>query len=289
MVAVGVPTIDKRKRIPQKAIDQVVEQIVENFQPQKIILFGSYARGNPRPESDVDMLVVMDTPLREIEQSLEIYRRLNVMFGLDLIVYTPKHLQERLKMHDWFLIDVVKEGKVVYIIPTVINCHSGEGGKSVRKIVEHERGKHNDTKTTRGIGAGTGTKTAKRGAGATGAGTGAERKTAKSGTGATGAGTGGETKTATTGTGATGAGTGAETKTATTGTGATGAGTGTETKTAETRTATEKIGKAAASPILIYQGGEQVPEGVRRKQRNERGGDLRVKSLPPRGIIVLVS
>ena len=57
MVAVEVPTIDKRKRIPQEAIDQVVEQIVEKFKPQKIILFGSYARGNPRPESDVDMLV----------------------------------------------------------------------------------------------------------------------------------------------------------------------------------------------------------------------------------------
>ena len=66
MIAVKVPTIDKRKRIPQKAIDQVVEQIVEKFKPQKIILFGSYARGNPHPESDVDMLVVMDTPLREV-------------------------------------------------------------------------------------------------------------------------------------------------------------------------------------------------------------------------------
>src|SRR5512133_3134620 len=63
MVAVKVPTIDKRKRIPQKAINQVVKQIVEKFKPQKIILFGSYARGNPRPESDVDMLVVMNTRL----------------------------------------------------------------------------------------------------------------------------------------------------------------------------------------------------------------------------------
>ena len=83
MVVVNVPTIDKRKRIPQKAIDQVVSQIVENFKPQKIILFGSYARGNPRPESDVDLLVVMDTTLREIEQSLEIHHQLNIMFGLD--------------------------------------------------------------------------------------------------------------------------------------------------------------------------------------------------------------
>ena len=114
MVAVKVPTIDKRKRIPQKAIDQVVEQIVEKFKPQKIILFGSYARGNPHPESDVDMLVVMDTPLREVQQAIEICQQIEYRFGLDLIVHTPKYLAERVKKGDWFLRDVLKEGKVLY-------------------------------------------------------------------------------------------------------------------------------------------------------------------------------
>jgi len=114
MVAVEVPTIDKRKRIPQEAIDQVVEQIVEKFKPQKIILFGSYARGNPRPESDVDLLVVMNEKRRHKDITLEIHRHLNVMFGLDLVVYTPKRLRERVKMGDWFVKDVLKEGKVLY-------------------------------------------------------------------------------------------------------------------------------------------------------------------------------
>ncbi len=63
MVVVSVPAIDQRERIPQEAIDEVVGQIVEKFKPQKIILFGSYARGDSRPESDVDLLDVMDTPL----------------------------------------------------------------------------------------------------------------------------------------------------------------------------------------------------------------------------------
>ncbi len=114
MAAVKVPTIDKRKRIPQRAIDQVVQQIVEKFKPQKIILFGSYARGNPRPESDVDLLVIMNTPLKESKQSLEIRHHLGVMFGMDLIVHTPKRLKERVKMGDWFLRDILKEGKVLY-------------------------------------------------------------------------------------------------------------------------------------------------------------------------------
>ena len=114
MVLVNVPTIDKRKRIPQEAIDQVVEQIVEKFKPQKIILFGSYARGSPRPESDVDLLVVMETSLKDVQQAIQICQQIEYRFGLDLIVHTPEYLSERVKMGDWFLRDVLEEGKVIY-------------------------------------------------------------------------------------------------------------------------------------------------------------------------------
>ncbi len=109
-----VPTIDIRKRIPDSVIRAMARQIAEQFKPQRIVLFGSYARGNPRPESDVDMLVIMDTRLRESQQSLQIRRSLRILFGLDLIVHTPKRLAERLEMGDCFLQDVLKEGKVLY-------------------------------------------------------------------------------------------------------------------------------------------------------------------------------
>jgi predicted nucleotidyltransferase len=114
MTVIEVPTIDKRERIPQAAIDEVVRQIAEKFHPQKIILFGSYARGKPRPESDVDLLVVMDTPMREVEQAIQICQQIQYRFGLDLIVRKPKRLAERLKMGDWFLRDILEEGKIVY-------------------------------------------------------------------------------------------------------------------------------------------------------------------------------
>jgi uncharacterized protein len=90
MSAVLVPSINNGRRIPKKAINDVIRQIAEKFKPQKIILFGSYARGNPRPESDVDLLVVMDTPLREVQQEIFIQQSLEMdLFGLDLIVQTP--------------------------------------------------------------------------------------------------------------------------------------------------------------------------------------------------------
>jgi predicted nucleotidyltransferase len=109
-----VPAINGRKRIPKKVIRNLARQIAEQFKPEKIILFGSYARANPSPESDVDLLVVMDTKLKEVRQSIEICQKIEYMFGVDLIVYTPKHLKERVKMGDWFVRDVLKEGKVLY-------------------------------------------------------------------------------------------------------------------------------------------------------------------------------
>ena len=112
--ALAVPTIDVRKRIPNSVIRALTRQIAEQFKPQKIILFGSYARGNPQPESDVDLLIIIDASLKEREQSLKIRRSLGVLFGLDLIVHTPKRLAQRLEMGDSFLRDVIQEGKVLY-------------------------------------------------------------------------------------------------------------------------------------------------------------------------------
>jgi hypothetical protein len=54
----NVPTIPNRTQIPQETIRSLADQIVALFHPQKIILFGSYAYGTPRPESDVDLLVI---------------------------------------------------------------------------------------------------------------------------------------------------------------------------------------------------------------------------------------
>jgi predicted nucleotidyltransferase len=115
MTVIPVPSIYERKRIPQKAIDDVVRQIVGKFRPQKIILFGSYARGNPRPESDVDLLVVMDTELKETRQALLIDQNLDRdLFGLDLIVHTPQNLAKRIAMGDSFLKEITTQGKILY-------------------------------------------------------------------------------------------------------------------------------------------------------------------------------
>ena len=108
-----VPVVTRRRRIPMAVIQRVVQQIVLNFAPQKVVLFGSYARGSPRPESDVDLLIVMQT-LRENEQSLAIRRLIDCDFGLDLIVYRPETVRKRLRLGDFFLSEILERGKVLY-------------------------------------------------------------------------------------------------------------------------------------------------------------------------------
>jgi predicted nucleotidyltransferase len=110
----AAPKFGQRTRVPRAAIDDVVRQIVERFTPEQIVLFGSYGRGTPRPVSDVDLLVVMDTPLREVEQATRICQALEYHFGLDLIVRSPATLAHRLALGDPFLREALRDGQVLY-------------------------------------------------------------------------------------------------------------------------------------------------------------------------------
>ncbi|MBI5303812.1 MAG: nucleotidyltransferase domain-containing protein [Chloroflexi bacterium] len=98
-----------------RAIRNVAQRIVHQFDPEQIILFGSYAYGKPTTASDVDLLVVMETALREKQQRLEISRALSPRpFPLDVVVRTPRQLQERLALGDAFLAEIMTRGKPLY-------------------------------------------------------------------------------------------------------------------------------------------------------------------------------
>ncbi len=111
---VHVAPVGTRRRVPAAAIEQVVKQIVERFHPQKIILFGSHAYGKPHTESDVDLLVVMETDLTGAQQAVKILQAITLNFGVDLVVYTPQRLNQRLQWGDSFLREVITKGRVLY-------------------------------------------------------------------------------------------------------------------------------------------------------------------------------
>lgn len=111
-----VPPLNKRKRIPMRTIQAIAKHIEENFNPEQIILFGSHAYGKPTAWSDVDLLVVMDTPAgKEFEKSLEIRKSLPPLtFGLDVVVRSRKDIERRKQLGDWFLVDATEKGRVLY-------------------------------------------------------------------------------------------------------------------------------------------------------------------------------
>src|SRR3954454_4483000 len=101
------------KDIPMPVIRRFARQVAERFQPEKIILFGSYAYGTPHDDSDVDILVVM--PARS---QLGIATRIEIAiaspFPLDIIVRTPKEMKWRLEERESFLTEVTTKGKILY-------------------------------------------------------------------------------------------------------------------------------------------------------------------------------
>src|SRR5260370_30179413 len=99
--------------IPLSAIRRFARRIAERFQPEKIILFGSYAYGKPHEESDVDLLVIMRTK-NAIDQSIRICLAFEQLFSLDLIVRTPWQIERGLKDDNWFLREIMEKGKVLY-------------------------------------------------------------------------------------------------------------------------------------------------------------------------------
>jgi len=101
-----------------KTLPKAVKRLVAELKPEKIILFGSYAYGNPTPDSDVDLLIVMETNGREKEMyraaSLLLYPR---EFPVDIVVKTPKEIEAALKggvVNGFFIRELVKKGKILY-------------------------------------------------------------------------------------------------------------------------------------------------------------------------------
>ena len=101
--------------VSRKVIRKYVDALTRNFAPERVVLFGSYARGTPGVDSDVDMLVIMDHDKRkDVEQAVAIDVQLPRKFALDLIVRRPSEVSRRLAMGDVFLSTILGEGQVLH-------------------------------------------------------------------------------------------------------------------------------------------------------------------------------
>jgi len=100
--------------IQRSEIKAYVKRLAQEFNPERVILFGSHARGKPTEDSDVDLLVVADYRGDGTDKAVEIRLRIPRKFPLDLIVRKPSEIRRRLAMKDSFVSTVSEEGKVLY-------------------------------------------------------------------------------------------------------------------------------------------------------------------------------
>ncbi len=96
-----------------KDVTDLVDHIATNFQPARIILFGSHASGTAGPDSDVDLLVVTETGGRPLRRAAEIFRTLSHHIPIDILVRSPEQIIDP-SPRDLILTEILKHGVIVY-------------------------------------------------------------------------------------------------------------------------------------------------------------------------------
>ena len=98
-----------------KEVKNIVEQLINLYKPQKIILFGSLMRGNPKPGTDIDFFIIKkNVPNLGVDRIRQLDRLIKYKLATDFIVYKPEELDKRLKLGDPFIKSILSEGKILY-------------------------------------------------------------------------------------------------------------------------------------------------------------------------------
>jgi uncharacterized protein len=100
--------------VTMEQIRELSARIASEFQPDRIILFGSHAYGTPDAASDVDLLVVLRHEGDGLGMAVEILNAVDPRFSVDLIVRTPEDLERRVALNDFFLRQIVERGVVLH-------------------------------------------------------------------------------------------------------------------------------------------------------------------------------
>lgn len=104
----------QKAAIPLSEIRRIARQIAARFHPEKVILFGSHAYGKPSSDSDVDLLVVMNTDENPLHTAARISASIDHPFPLDIAVFSPSELEASLKRKGVFATEVMTRGIVLY-------------------------------------------------------------------------------------------------------------------------------------------------------------------------------
>lgn len=116
---ISIPQQQSGKLFPTDSVGAVVKAIIDNFSPKKIIIFGSYAAKKQTPESDLDLLIIMDTELPPHKRSVPVRLLFKPMpCVMDLLIYTPSEINYWNGTANHIITHALRTGKVLYAQPT---------------------------------------------------------------------------------------------------------------------------------------------------------------------------
>jgi predicted nucleotidyltransferase len=109
----NIAQISKDKKI-QDAFTDIIQSIISNYAPQKIVLFGSYAREEAHEGSDIDLMLIKETSKRFIDRIADVIKLNNTFLSLEPLVYSPLELETMKKEKRDFIMTIEEEGIEIY-------------------------------------------------------------------------------------------------------------------------------------------------------------------------------
>lgn len=98
----------------EQELKKIIQNLKSNYDPEKIILFGSLTKGKLSRGSDIDLVIIKQTKDNPWKRAAQVDRFIEHAVPVDVLVYTPDEIEERLKMNDFFVKDILEKGKVLY-------------------------------------------------------------------------------------------------------------------------------------------------------------------------------
>jgi len=97
-----------------KEVEKIKNQIIQGYNPEKIILFGSQANGKSKPNSDIDLAVIKRTNSTFSQRLKQIAQVIKSWEALDILIYTPKEWKDAINDNNYFIKEISQTGKVIY-------------------------------------------------------------------------------------------------------------------------------------------------------------------------------
>jgi len=98
-------------------IQRMLQKLIAEYAPQKVVLFGSHAYGVPGPDSDIDLLIIKETAERFIDRWVTVQRILtgtHRALPIETLVLTPQEIKNRLAIGDQFIAEIMAKGEILY-------------------------------------------------------------------------------------------------------------------------------------------------------------------------------